>query len=93
MSKDPEQGPRASSGMGFMLVAVVVLFTAAGYWLDRWLHTKPWLMVIGVFVGFGLGFTYMVLVLKADTSGRGADKKDREGGKGSGTGGSSGDVS
>ena len=77
MSKDSE-GPRAASGMGFMLVVLVVLFTAAGYWLDRWLGTKPWLMVAGVFVGFGLGFTYMVLILKADGSGRRSDNEGRD---------------
>ena len=81
--QDPEQGARASSGIGFVLVAVIVLFMAAGYGLDRWLHTTPWLMVAGVFVGFGLGLTYMVLILSADTSGRRTRKRGRGGGKGS----------
>ncbi len=66
MSKESPQGPKASSGLGIVLVTLVVLFTAAGYGLDRWLGTKPWLMVTGVFVGFGLGFTYMVLIMRAD---------------------------
>ncbi len=77
MSRDSE-GPHASSGMGFMLVILVVLFAAAGYGLDRWLSTKPWLMVAGVFVGFGLGFTYMVLILKADSPVRRPGKKGRQ---------------
>jgi F0F1-type ATP synthase assembly protein I len=82
MSKDSEQGPQASSGMGFMLVALVVLFGAAGYGLDRWLHTMPWFMVAGVFVGFGLGLAYMVLILSADLSSRRNRRKRRGEGKG-----------
>lgn len=79
MSKDPQRGSGASSGIGFMLVALVVLFTAAGYWLDKWLDTTPWLMVAGVFVGFGLGFTYLVLILSGDKSRRQARKgKERD---------------
>jgi ATP synthase protein I len=69
--------------MGVMLVALVVLFTAAGYWLDRWLHTKPWLMVGGVFVGAGLGFTYMVLISSAGSSHDRKREKDGSDDKGS----------
>ena len=77
MSKDTQRGRGASSGTGFMLVALVVLFTLAGYWLDQWLHTSPWLMVAGVFVGFGLGFD----VLGLDTIGRFVTPSDRKGEK------------
>ncbi len=70
-----------------MLVALVVLFMVAGYWLDKWLDTRPWLMVAGVFVGFGLGFTYLVLILSGDSSHRrtrkGAKDDDEETDKGS----------
>ncbi len=69
MSKDSQSGPRASGGIGFALVALVVLFTTAGYWLDRWLGTGPWLMVAGVFVGFGLGLAYLVFILMSGSSG------------------------
>jgi F0F1-type ATP synthase assembly protein I len=72
--------------MGFALVALVVLFTAAGYGLDRWLGTKPWLMVTGVFVGFGLGLAYLAVILRADPSDRRSGKKGRERGGGPGKG-------
>ena len=75
MSKDAERRPPAAGGLGFMLVALVVGFTVVGYYMDRWLHTKPWLMVGGVFVGAGLGFFYMVLVLFADSSRKRKGKK------------------
>ena len=77
MSEDSQKGPQASSGIGYVLVVLVVLFTAAGYGLDHWLHTRPWFMVAGVFVGFGLGFTYAVLILKADTRGPRTREKKR----------------
>jgi F0F1-type ATP synthase assembly protein I len=81
MSND-SQGPRASSGIGVALVALVVLFMGAGYGMDRWLHTMPWLMVTGVFVGFGLGLAYMVRIASAGPSGRRVRKKRRDDGKG-----------
>jgi ATP synthase protein I len=49
--------------LGTTLVVYVLVFTAIGYGLDRWLHTTPWLMVAGVFVGAGLGFLYLVRIL------------------------------
>ena len=63
--------------MGFVLVLLIVAFSAAGYGLDRWLGTGPWLMVAGVFVGFGLGLTYLVLILMTDSSGRRTPKRKR----------------
>jgi F0F1-type ATP synthase assembly protein I len=82
MSKDPQRDLAEAGGLGFTLVALVLVFTGLGYLLDRWLHTRPWLMVAGVFVGAALGFTYMVLILFADSS-EGRDWRGR-GGKGEG---------
>jgi F0F1-type ATP synthase assembly protein I len=73
MSKDSKWQPPAAGGLAFMLVALVVIFTAVGYWLDRWLQTSPWLMVAGVFVGAGLGFTYLVFISMG--SSRNGDRK------------------
>lgn len=68
--------PEAGS-LAFTFVALVLGFTGLGYLLDRWLHTAPWLMVSGVFVGAAIGLAYMVLILFAGTSGR----KNRDGDK------------
>jgi ATP synthase protein I len=76
MSKDSRSG--ASGGIGFALVVMVLLFTVAGYWLDRWLGTRPWLMVVGVFVGFALGLVYLVSILRGESADEAA-KKDDEG--------------
>lgn len=83
MSKDSQRDLAQAGSLGFTLVALVLVFTGLGYLLDRWLHTRPWLMVAGVFVGFALGFTYMVLVMFADSPGASARKKRGDGGGGS----------
>ena len=44
------------ASMGLYLLVAVAMGVAAGYYLDRWLHTDPWFLVIfltgGVFAGF-----------------------------------------
>lgn len=81
MSEDPRRDLAQAGSLGFTLVALVLVFTGLGYVLDRWLHTRPWLMVSGVFVGFVLGFTYLVVIMFADSSGV-RDRKKRGGGGG-----------
>jgi F0F1-type ATP synthase assembly protein I len=36
----------------FILVAAIVLGGLVGYFLDGWLHTKPYLMLVFGFLGF-----------------------------------------
>jgi ATP synthase protein I len=43
-------------GLGVEFAVTVVLGLAAGYYLDRWLGTKPWLLMVGVVLGGVLGF-------------------------------------
>ena len=67
----PKSGPEANveadadaargraMGMGFsiagQLVAGVAIGGALGYFLDRWLGTAPWLMVVLLMAGFAAG--------------------------------------
>lgn len=39
----------------FSLVIPMVVCGGAGYFLDRWLHTKPTFMLILGFIGLGIG--------------------------------------
>ena len=48
------------AGLGFKLAGSVVLFGAAGWWLDRKLGTTPWLLIVGVFLGAGLAFVSLL---------------------------------
>ena len=44
------------SSIGMTLVVATVIGLAAGYYLDRWLGTSPWLVMIGLGLGIVAGF-------------------------------------
>jgi ATP synthase protein I len=44
------------STIGLTLVIATVIGLAGGYFLDRWLGTQPWLMLIGLGFGIAAGF-------------------------------------
>lgn len=48
------------AGIGIQFGVTVVAFAFAGVWLDQRLGTSPWLVLIMVFGGAGLGFWSMV---------------------------------
>ena len=60
--KDPQDEEPAMvsvarySGLGLQLAVSVMLFLFGGSWLDGKLGTRPWLTLIGAFVGAGAGF-------------------------------------
>jgi ATP synthase protein I len=43
-------------GAALLLFSSVVSFCGAGWLLDRWLGTKPWLLVTGIVLGAVAGF-------------------------------------
>jgi F0F1-type ATP synthase assembly protein I len=86
MSRDSREDAPDAGGLAFTFVALVLIFTGIGYGLDRLLHTGPWLMVAGVFVGAGLGFAYLVLILFSGSSKRRESDKSGDGGAGPGEG-------
>ncbi len=45
----------ALSTVGFSFVLAIVIGVAAGYYLDRWLGTKPWLFFLGFIFGLIAG--------------------------------------
>lgn len=54
--------PASASGRSKALRAATDLVTAIfvggilGFWLDKWLDTRPLLMILMIFAGFGAGF-------------------------------------
>ncbi|HET7462192.1 MAG TPA: AtpZ/AtpI family protein [Longimicrobium sp.] len=60
----PDAGQYASVGLQFGLG--ILVFTFLGSWLDRRLGTGPWLLLIGVMLGFGLSafWIYRQLVIR-----------------------------
>lgn len=46
----------AVGSIGMQLVAATFVGLAAGYFLDEWLGTKPWLLIIFLLLGIATGF-------------------------------------
>lgn len=54
--KKPPSGAAQALRAGTDLVAALAVGGFLGYWIDHWLGTKPWGMIILFFLGFGAGF-------------------------------------
>jgi F0F1-type ATP synthase assembly protein I len=76
------------AGIGIQFALVILVFTAAGTWLDRRLGTSPWLLIACVFIGAGAGF-YSIYRKAMDAqrrdAARRAERKKSNSGQGSGT--------
>ena len=58
-TRDDEDANRKSGiayGAALVLFSSVIGFCAVGWLLDRWLGTKPWLLVLGIVLGAIAGF-------------------------------------
>jgi ATP synthase protein I len=49
----------------WQLAGSVLFWVLVGYFVDRWLHTTPWLLVAGAVLGIGLGFYLFFKALSA----------------------------
>ena len=68
------------AGVGIQFGLSIILFLYVGQWLDRKLGTAPWLLIIGVFLGAGLGFYSMYRkIMAAQARDEAARKARREG--------------
>ena len=63
METPPEKGSTGPAlkgtqfiGLGFEMVAPIVLLMYVGYRLDAWLGSKPWLFLLGALLGIAVGF-------------------------------------
>jgi F0F1-type ATP synthase assembly protein I len=63
------------SGLGVQLAATIVIFFFIGYWLDGVFDTKPILMLIFTFLGFGGAFYNFFLTIQ-DLSKKEKEKRD-----------------
>ncbi len=54
----------AIAGIGWVLVAGILLGYFAGTYLDSKLGTAPWMLVLGVALGTAAGFRHMWVVSK-----------------------------
>lgn len=54
---DPfRQGLSMATRIGVELVVSTVAGGAIGFFLDRWIGTKPWFMIVGILFGAAAGF-------------------------------------
>lgn len=62
-------GPRVGGGMtgmgramrlGTEFIAAILVGAVAGYLLDQWLNTAPWLMLVMLLIGFAAGVLNVV---------------------------------
>lgn len=63
LEEDKEETNRKSGlayAAAFSLFAAVVSGLLGGWLLDRWLGTKPWLLVTGVILGAAAGFYELI---------------------------------
>ena len=47
------------AGVGMQFAVSIVLFALAGIWLDKWLGTSPWFVLVMVLGGSALSFWSM----------------------------------
>jgi ATP synthase protein I len=55
----PDQEENQKTGFayaaGITLFASVATFCGAGWFLDKWLGTQPWLLIVGIVLGSAVG--------------------------------------
>ena len=56
----------------FTLISAVLVGGGIGYMLDRWLHTAPFLLLLGGLVGFAGGFVDLLRRLKRGEKSQGS---------------------
>ena len=47
---------RLYGSLGIEMTASVLIGTFIGYWIDKWLGTSPWILIIGFIFGAAAGF-------------------------------------
>jgi len=78
--KKDDFDPRRSYGQGYeyfgmalSFAVAILLFGAAGWFVDGWVHTLPLFTIIGAFVGGFAGFMRIYYRVKSDTTGKGGE--------------------
>lgn len=66
------------AAVGLQFAAGILLFTFLGSWLDGRLGTAPWLLMIGVFAGFGLSLLWIYRKLVILPRSKELERKERE---------------
>ncbi len=54
--------------VGLDLVVYTFVGVAMGYFLDKWLHTSPWLLIAFTVLGIAAGFRQLFKLVSKDNS-------------------------
>lgn len=52
------------SSMGLAMVLATVIGLAAGYFVDKWLDSHPWGLLIGLTIGIVAGYRNIYIIMK-----------------------------
>ncbi len=74
--KSVRESIASASVVGLNLVSATFVGLFIGWWLDRWLDTKPWLLLTFLVLGIVAGFKNVVAEVKKIQK---ADKSEHEG--------------
>jgi ATP synthase protein I len=72
-TKDFASLPALALELPFTLVGAIAVGVAMGYFLDRWLHTRPWLTLVFGALGFFAGVREVLRRLPAGGNGSQSD--------------------
>ena len=61
--------------MALSFALAILLFGAAGWVVDGWLHTRPLFAIAGAFVGGFAGFMSIYYRVKRDTADKSGEKR------------------
>ncbi|MAG20576.1 MAG: AtpZ/AtpI family protein [Candidatus Marinimicrobia bacterium] len=56
-----QSGPYIAAS--YTLIGAIIGLSLAGYFLDKWLDTSPWLLIAGLIIGLVIGFYEMAKVV------------------------------
>lgn len=63
-----------ASTVGLDLVVLTFVGVIIGYYLDKWLHTSPWMLIVFTVLGIAAGFRQLFRLARG-----GNEKKDGDG--------------
>ena len=68
----------SASVVGLNLVSATFVGLLIGWWLDRWLGTKPWLLLVFLVLGIAAGFKNVVIEVKKIQKADAEEHEDHE---------------
>ena len=75
--KNVRESIASASVVGLNLVSATFVGLFIGWWLDKWLDTKPWLLLTFLILGIAAGFKNVMVEVKKIQK---ADAQDEQGG-------------